>query len=600
MDELFGDTVADEDANTAGRRHLREWRAAQPDNYFVDDRNFQRQIEMLLGAEKARPLAARLYHFGRVAATDVDPLVAEANKPENLPRLDRFSDIGERTENVAYHPAHHEAGRLIYASEVISVLGEPGQNLASLALFYLSAMNGEAGHNCPIACTAGLVKVLQHVAPAPLRQRFLPRVLDPNYDTLFHGAQYLTEVQGGSDVGANATSALPLDSQSDVWLLNGEKWFCSNVTAHLALVTARVPGQGDGTRGLGLFLLPRHLEDGRVNSFHIRRLKEKLGTRSMASAELDFRDAVAYLAGPAEHGFRNVMTHVVNTSRLYNAVGCCAHARRAYVVARTYARQRMAFDRPIIQYPLVQAGLTRMRADGAAMLAGTMRLVKMWDDIELGQAEEATQLAARLLVNLNKYRTAVLAHGVINEGIELLGGNGAIESFSVLPRLLRDNVVYENWEGPHNVLIAQAQRDMRRYQVHKPLLALVRQMFGASTVERLKREGLAELEAIGAEIEALLTLDELGASLFFRPLLDRLTDLYYSGCLLVEAAWETYHKRDHSKRRLAEMFFDQRVMGRGPKEISDYVDQVRRLCGEQRPTRMERLRDEDEDAEGTL
>ena len=601
MDDLFtdGELLAKE-LSPAGGDDWRSGASAAPNNYFVDDRNFQRQLTMLLGADEVRPLAARLYAFGGVAAAQIDPLVAEANKPENLPRLDRYSDTGERTENVAFHPAHHEAGRLIYASEVISVLAEPGSNLASLALFYLSAMNGEAGHNCPIACTAGLVKVLQYVASPALRDRYLPRVLDSNYDTLFHGAQYLTEVQGGSDVGANGTSAMPLDSQSDIWLINGEKWFCSNVTAQLALLTARVPAQGEGTRGLGLFLLPRELADGQLNNFYIRRLKDKLGTRSLASAELDFRDATAYLLGPAEQGFRNVMTHVINTSRLYNAVGCCAHARRAYVVARSYSRHRFAFNRPIIQFPLVQAGLTRMRADGAAMLAGTFRLARMWDELELGQADEDAQLAARLLVNLNKVRTALLAHEVIVEGIELLGGNGAIETFSVLPRLLRDNVVYENWEGSHNVLLAQAQRDMRRYQVHKPLLALIRQMLQATAVERLKREGLAELDVISAEIDGLLTLDELGASLFFRPLMTRLTDLYYAGCLLVEASWESYHKQDHSKRRLAEMFFDRRVLGRGPKEIVDYVDQVRRLCGEQRPSRMQRLHDEDGDSENIL
>src|SRR5690606_6749602 len=178
---------------------------------------------------------------------------------------------------------------------VMSVLEEPGQNMLSLALFYLSALNGEAGHNCPLACTAGLIKVLQAEGAAALKERYLPRLLDSNYETLFHGAQFLTEVQGGSDVGANGATATPLDPETEgTWLINGEKWFCSNVTADLALVTARVADQGEGTAGLGLFLVPRLLEDGRLNGMTIHRLKEKLGTRSMASAEVSFHDALAY------------------------------------------------------------------------------------------------------------------------------------------------------------------------------------------------------------------------------------------------------------------------------------------------------------------
>ncbi|MFW6063232.1 MAG: acyl-CoA dehydrogenase family protein [Chloroflexota bacterium] len=581
----------------SGRRRLEEWRSAQPDNFFVSDRNLQRLLEFYWGEERYREHLPRLLKFGAVAATKIDEAARESNKDENLPRLRRYDENGRRVEAVDFHPSYHEAGRAIYGSGVMSVYESSGNNLLSLALFYLSSLNGEAGHNCPLACTAGLIKVLQAEGSQALRARYLPRLLDSDYDNNYHGAQFLTEVQGGSDVGANDTRATPLDPAAEgTWLLNGEKWFCSNVTADLALVTARVQGQGEGTAGLGLFLVPRYLEDGQLNSLYVRRLKDKLGTRSMATGEIEFRDALAYQVGEPARGFRNVMTYVINTSRIFNAMGCSANARRAYITAWTYAKHRLAFDRAIIHYPLVQETLTQMRSDTAAMLSGTARLIHTMDEVETGRKQDAeTGHFLRMALNLNKYRSAVLAHGVVQQGIEVLGGNGAVEDFSILPRLLRDNVVYENWEGAHNVLLAQVQRDMHRYQVHEAFFALVREMLEPLPFSRLKREGVEQLEEMREQLDALLQMDPLHASIPFRVLMDRLTDLYYVACMGVEAAWENYKKKDRTKQRLAEYFFDRRVMGRSSLEIPNYAEQVSRLCADVRPRKVDRLRDEEDD-----
>lgn len=595
------DTVENESTLQAihsGRQRLEDWKESIPDNFFVADRNLQRLLEFYWSEERYRQHLPRLLEFGGVVATVIDEAARISNLDENLPRLSRFTGTGRRVEDVRFHPAYHEAGRAIYASGVMSVYEEPGSNLLSLALFYLSSLNGEAGHNCPLACTAGLIKVLQAEASQELQERYLPHLLNPDYDRNYHGAQYLTEVQGGSDVGANATVATPLeDGEEGTWLLNGEKWFCSNVTADVALVTARVPGQGKGTRGLGLFLVPRHLPDGSTNRMTIRRLKDKLGTRSMATGEVEFDDALAYEVGETEAGFRNAMTYVINTSRVFNAVGCSANARRAYLTAWTYARHRTAFGQPIIHFPLVQAILAQMRSDATAILSGTMRIVHTMDEVETGRkADTDTGRFLRMALNLNKYRSALLAHDVIQQGIEILGGNGAIEDFSILPRLLRDNVVYENWEGSHNVLLAQVQRDMRRYQVHEPFLDLVQEMLDPLPFKRLRREGVEELKIMRQRLDALLKMDELAASIPFRTLMDRLTDLYYVACMGVEAAWEVFKKEDRSKQRLAEFFFDRRVAGRSPLDIANYGDQVSRLCADIRPGKMPKRRDEEEAA----
>lgn len=573
-------------AYAAARAVLGAWQASQPDNFYSADSAFQRTLEYFAGPARFAGYAAQCYRFGAVAATAVDAAVRISNEPENLPRLSRHDAHGRRLETVNYHPAYHEAGRHIYASGVMSALAEPGQNLLSLALFYLSAQNGEAGHNCPLACTAGVIKALQAAGSAELKARYLPRLLDPDYDTRFHGAQYVTEIQGGSDVGANATVATPRDPAVDgSWLLNGEKWFCSNVTADLALVSARVPGQGDGTDGLGLFLVPRRLDDGGPNGLYIQRLKDKIGTRSLATAEVVFRDALAYQVGEVDKGIHLLLQHVINTSRVFNAVGAAGNARRAYVTAWTYAQHRHAFGRPIARFPLVQDTLAQMRADVTAMLSGTFYLIHRLDAKEAGRGDAYDGGFLRMAINLNKYRTAVLARDVILQAIELLGGNGAIESFSILPRLLRDNVVYENWEGTHNVLMAQVQRDVRRFGVHEAFFARARELLAASLPSPLREECEKQLGIIEAELASLLALDPLSASIYFRPLMTRLADLYYAASLLAESAWESApqssdkrSRKSRHKRRAARFYFDRRVAGRQAREIEAYDELMGHLC----------------------
>lgn len=554
-----------------GRSALAEWERAQPENYYESDRNLQYLLEYYWGAEKLRAHAAQLSQFGHEAATIVDAAVRRANLNENLPRLDRFSAIGERTEEVVYSPDHDLAGQYIYGSGAMSVYAQPESNLLALALFYLSSHNGEAGHNCPLACTAGVIKTLQQVGSEELKAKYLPRLLDPDYRRRFHGAQFLTEVQGGSDVGSNACVATPLDRASGLWLINGEKWFCSNVTADLALITARPEGAPAGTKGLGLFLVPRRLDDGSLNGLYIRRLKDKLGTRSLATAEVDLRDALAYQMGPLEHGFKNVMELVINTSRLYNAVGSAGLARRAYVVAQTYAQHRRAFGQLIIDFPLVQEALVEMRLQTMAICSGSFYLVHLRDLMESGKASPHDARFFRLVINLHKYRSSISATDVARRGIEILSGNGTIETFSVLPRLLRDSLVFETWEGAHNTLLAQSLRDIRRLRLHDNFCARLIEMFSAlNRLLEIRAQGLKQAEALHSELESLRAEDELSASLVFRPLADRMMYLFYAACLAREAEWEEVEKGDPIKRTVAELWWQRRIEEANGRQIQNY------------------------------
>jgi acyl-CoA dehydrogenase len=377
--------------------------------------------------------------FHAVVMDVVDPAVAEAER--NPPRLGADGRI-------EFDPAYHRAGRAVWASGIV---GAAPRDQASL--FYALAHAGEGGHACPVVCTAGLARALRTTASDELRDRFLPPLLETDYDRAQRGAQFLTERHGGSDVGANRVEAVP---DGDGWRLHGEKWFCSVADADQFVVTARPRGAASGTRGIGCFLVPRA-----AGGFRIRRLKDKLGTRALATGEIEFEGAVGYPLGPLEDGFRTAVS-VLNTSRWLNSVGSTGLMKRAFLEASGFAREREAFGGPIDRFPLVRENLAVMKSEEAAAFASTMQLTDLVARIDDGSPSDEDIVWHRLLVNGNKFVTSLAATGVVRRGIETLGGNGTIEDFSPLPRLYRDAIVFESWEGTHNVLCAQALRDLEK------------------------------------------------------------------------------------------------------------------------------------------
>ena len=378
----------------------------------------------------------------------IDPAVAEAER--NPPKLGAGGEV-------EFHAAHRRAARAVWASGIVGA-----DAVEQAALFYLLTQAGEGGHACPVACSAGLVRALRTGASDELRERFLPPLLETDYDRAQRGAQFLTERHGGSDVGANRVEAIP--DGDDSWRLHGEKWFCSVADADQFLVTARPRGAPAGTRGIGCFLVPR-----KAGGFQIRRLKDKLGTRALATGEIVFGGAQAYPIGPVEEGFRTAVG-VLNTSRWLNALGAAGVQRRAYEEASAFARERVAFGQPIAEYPLVRENLAVLKAEADGSLASSMELTAVVDRIDRGAADEEDLAWHRVLVNANKFVTSLAATRAVRRAIETLGGNGTIEDFSPLPRLYRDAIVFESWEGTHNVLCAQVLRDLARMDAVEPIV----------------------------------------------------------------------------------------------------------------------------------
>jgi len=501
----------------AGRAALVAWRAGESTDWYADNAVLRALVDRFAGAAAH----ARLTDYGRAIAA-AEPLVHRCSHDPHTPMLERFDALGRRHERVRFDAAYHAVGEIVYGSGVMALTGARGRAVEQAALVILTAHHGEGGHTCPLACTAGLIRALQRVAHPALAAALLPGLTDPNYSRRLHGAQFLTEIQGGSDVGANATSARLVSAQTEsrpaLWALDGEKWFCSVVDAPLYVVTARPEGAAAGTRGLGLFLVPHDLPAGdvvecspmshrqgdaprQVNHQTIRRLKAKLGTRAMASGELDWNGALAWQLGPIDAGFHNVVEIVLNTSRLFNAMACCGSMWRAWREAAGFARHRTAFGVPIASFPAVDVALGQLYAEAAAATASTIELAALGDS-------GADAAVLRIGVNMNKYWTSVRNTQMVCLAMEVLAGNAAIEDFTPLGRLYRDAMVTEAWEGTHNVLAAQTWRDIARLRLHEAWLAWI----GARIAGGEAGDLSTRLGRLHADAAAALAAGDAGAA----------------------------------------------------------------------------------------
>ena len=526
-----------------GRNDLNRWEDSKPSNFFTAHGLLQRILERYLSTKYSKEYSL-LVRTGSITATEMNELVRVCNLDQNLPDIDLYDGMGNQIQEVVFHPAQHRVNQIAWGTGLLSKLSEPGNEVLSGAYTYLLSHNGEAGTVCPLACTAGAIKLIQTLGSPEQKERLLPALTEPDFDKSLVASQFLTEVQGGSDVGSNATMATPDPDRPGWFLLNGEKWFCSVANADLFLMTARLEGAQAGTRGLGLFLMSR-VSEGKPNGFSIRRLKTKLGTRSLPSAEIDFKNSLAEPVGPLKRAFANVVGIVLDTSRLFNSVAACGLMRRACIEAQTFAEHRVAFGVPIIELPPIQSILAKMKVLTEASVISTFRILNMTDNVSLGRKtgldQEVLKAARRTFVSLSKYRTAVRSSEVVRDAIEVLGGNGTIEEFSILPRLYRDAMVIESWEGTHNVLCAQILRDFTRYKFHKPWLSEIDLLINGLSRPELKahinRAGDL-LEETRQRLSTLLSVDQTQASYLIRSAVDSMCLVHTYASLLDHVNWE--------------------------------------------------------------
>jgi acyl-CoA dehydrogenase len=439
--------------------------AALPDsrglNLFEADPGFAPLLGIYLEPPLHRHLLPHFARLGALAGGELDEAAATADR--NPPQLHQRTRAGEDRQWLEKHPAYRRLEEVAFAeyglaamSHRAGVLGwpEPLPPLAKYALTYVY-VQAEFGVCCPLSMTDALTRTLRQFADPALVARYLPGLVSQDLDALTQGAMFMTEQEAGSDVGAIATRAM---RDGGDWRLYGEKWFCSNADAGLALVLARPEGAAGGTRGLSLFLLPRTLPDGTPNRYRIVRLKDKLGTRSMASGEIRLEGALAYLVGDPGRGFVQ-MADMINMSRLSNGMRAAGIMRRALTEALFVARRRRAFGRMLIELPLMRRQLLKLMLPAEAA-----RSMLLYTAAELARADAGDDEArrrVRLLTPLLKFRACRDARRAAGDAMEVRGGCGYIEEWPDA-RLVRDAHLGSIWEGTSNIVALDAMRAIRR------------------------------------------------------------------------------------------------------------------------------------------
>lgn len=442
-------------------------------NFYVADPNLEFVCSTVMEAdvlERARPL---LLEMGAVAGDELDRLAAEADR--HPPALCQYDGRGRRVDEIVFHPAYRAMERIAFErfglaamSHRSGVLGWPGRvpHVVKYALSYLFAQS-EFGLLCPVNMTDLTARILDRFGGEDLRARFLPRLTATTLEQLWQGTQWITEKTGGSDVGALTTIARR--DAAGVWRLWGDKWFASNANADVALTLARPEGAPAGTRGLGLFLVPKYLPDGTKNAWTINRLKDKLGSRSMATGEVTYAGAVAYVVGDVARGFAQMM-EMVNASRLSNAMRAAAIMRRALLESVAHARGRAAFGGALFDKPLLRWTLLEMLLDVEAATSVVLNAAVMFDAWDAGGADAGRLL--RIVTPLAKAWITARVRVVTGEAMNVRGGNGYVEDW-VNARLLRDAYLGAIWEGSTNVVALDVQRAIVKDRALEALIAFV-------------------------------------------------------------------------------------------------------------------------------
>jgi alkylation response protein AidB-like acyl-CoA dehydrogenase len=410
-------------------------------NLYLSHRDLRRQLQRCAPTFGDRD-HERLSQFAAFVAGTVESAAAYTDRFAP-PRLETWDEDGRLINRVVHNPLYAAAHSGVYRHGFVASNYPPECRpyLLTFVFGYLLAQADISIH-CPATLTGAVAWVLHRHAPAALRDRFLPELARTD-GAAATGGTWATEIAGGSDLAATATVAR---TQADGVRLSGLKWFASNADCDLALVTARPEGAPPGSEGIALYLVPRRLENGALNHYRIRRLKEKLGTRGLATGEIELDHAHALEIAQPSNGLK-VMLEAFGYSRIHNAMAAAGLHRRAFVEALAHVRRREASGNLLVAYPMVQDVLLDLLA---RQEAGLLLAVEAAAAFDASLADPAARSWQRLATALAKYQTAAWVVPAASAAVELMGGSGYVEDH-VAARLLRDAQVLPVWEGGANI-----------------------------------------------------------------------------------------------------------------------------------------------------
>jgi acyl-CoA dehydrogenase len=506
-----------------GARHIP---APHRQDWYHPDEHLRWLVRDSVG-ESVWPVAdAALAELGELVPLRIEPLARDADR--HPPFLHQYDARGSRIDEIEFHPAYDELITTVLGFGTVRSAHVPGwRGLSGVApraltsaVSYMFLQADQAITGCPVGMMDAMARCLARNDPE-LAARFVERIAD---DSGAHStaAMFLTERAGGSDVGANETVAVRADGGT--WRLHGEKWFASCPQSDLVLVTARPEGAPDGPAGLGLFLMPHRLEDGSRNAILVHRLKDKFGTRAMASGEVGLRGAVAWQVGQLDRGMRQMMD-MVSLTRVGIVAATAGAMRRSTIEALDHTAKRNTFGAVLQTHALMRDSLAELVVDSTAALTATIAVSELLDTADAGDAEAAAAL--RLLIPLFKGYFTERARISGGDAMEIRGGNGFIEDWPDA-RMLRDASVHSIWEGSGNVIALDALRALRGGAGPHFLGDLERRAEsagGRGPASALATPLLAEIRALAATLDQLTGADSDVQQLPIRRLARRMAIL---------------------------------------------------------------------------
>ena len=505
-------------------------------NPFAADPLLQAFLRWRLPADLQETLAPGLLAFGQRVVDEVQDLGPQAEA--HPPRLTTFNPWGERIDQIEVSGAWQRLQDIAAREGLVSIGYERKEGsfsrLHQFSRLYMFHPDS-AWFTCPLSMTDGAARALELHADDALKDRALSHLLSRNPTQFRTAGQWMTERAGGSDVSRTETTAR---KQGGQYLLTGEKWFTSATTSPMALTLARIEGSAAGSAGLSLFYVELFEESGRVRNIRINRLKEKLGSRALPTAELSLMGTPALLVGDKAHGVRK-MSSLFNLTRLHNSVYAVSYMRRALALAKDYASRRAAFGKTLAELPAHAETLAAMQVDWEGCFHLTFHLTLLLGREETGSAAEGETALLRLLTPVAKLFTAKRAVGLVAEAMESFGGAGYVEDTGI-PVLMRDTLVLPIWEGTTNVLALDVLRAMEREGAFEPfaedVAARLRKVKGEALSESVRRvrKGLEALQEGRKRMDA--SAPEY-AEAIARPFAYGLARTYIGSLLLEFASW---------------------------------------------------------------
>jgi len=539
-------------------------------NWYTSDPTLQRALRYHMRADDMEWAQPYLERSGSLMGGIVSENAEITDR--NPPQLVRYDRWGHEVNDVILPDSAVRAKRAIldnrFASrDMIDAARRDGvrTELPAFAEGYMLCQ-ADIGMSCALGTgTAMIQRLVSEFAPPDIREWVNAKFESGEWEG--ETAQMFTERAGGSDLGALEMTATP---EGDHYLLNGFKWFASNANGQVYVVLAKPIGAPDNVKGVCSFLVMRQQRDGTPNGIHIRRLKDKLGTKTVASCEVEFVDAEAFLMSAAPDiddaghvggdgkGLARMM-QMTNDARLGVSMMGLGAARRALVESICYARSRDAFGKTLIEHPLMKRKLAEMMVDVEAGLAMLLDGYGYPNNLRSGADREKLRLTPAII----KLKMARLGITAASDAIEIHGGNGYIESWPVA-RILRDAQVNTIWEGGDNILCLDVRRAMEREKAEGPFLARLREAVDNAGESPEANAVARSVDDLVAAIDAWRSLDRETAEARLFPLAQFMGDVYAAALLIEQAEWEQREYGDTRKGLVARLFIDRYLADRGP------------------------------------